>query len=151
MGRWNSLPTTGKPSPYIFPRIFGCAHGHKISENKKGGRRTTERLAWEEEKERGQERLSSFFAFVTHRIGFFSFFGGGDSKPKGPSGSSLSTSLLAYGYITAYAKPDIITSRLDMHIISNILPHLDTKTVSLQQTLVKVRRGGIGDEAGEEK
>eukprot|EP01127_Copromyxa_protea_P018695 TRINITY_DN5940_c0_g1_i1.p1 TRINITY_DN5940_c0_g1~~TRINITY_DN5940_c0_g1_i1.p1 ORF type:complete len:1700 (-),score=516.03 TRINITY_DN5940_c0_g1_i1:86-4894(-) len=73
--------------------------------------------------------------------GFFGslFGGGGDSKPKaGPAGNSLSTTLLAYGYITAYAKPDIITSRLDMHVITNVLPHLDTKTVALQQTLVKV-------------
>eukprot|EP01126_Amoeba_proteus_P067356 TRINITY_DN9930_c0_g1_i5.p1 TRINITY_DN9930_c0_g1~~TRINITY_DN9930_c0_g1_i5.p1 ORF type:complete len:1273 (-),score=291.41 TRINITY_DN9930_c0_g1_i5:204-4022(-) len=69
--------------------------------------------------------------------GFWSIFAS-EPKAKQPSGGSQLTTTLAYGYITAYSKPNLITSRLDMHIINNILPNLDTNNLALQQTIVKV-------------
>jgi len=71
-------------------------------------------------------------------------FGGlfGDNKdkssgPKGKTGNKVTTLLLAYGYITAYSKPTYITSRLEIHIITNMNPFFDTPDQKLQQVIIQ--------------
>jgi len=48
------------------------------------------------------------------------------SKPTGPSvsGGAKASALLTYGYVTMLTPTDLITSRVEVHIINNILPVL---------------------------
>lgn len=69
---------------------------------------------------------------------FGGLFGGGSKEAVAvPAGSHLVTITLAYGYITAYAKPSIITSRIDGHIMANIKPYLATKNATLREGIIK--------------
>ena len=68
--------------------------------------------------------------------GLFGIFGK-DSSSEPPSGPHLVTITMAYGYITAFAKPNIITSRIDANIMTNIKPYLSTKSASLREGVVK--------------
>ena len=56
--------------------------------------------------------------------GFFGFGGGSDSKDKGPEDNVAATIALCYGYVAAYANPELILSRLDVHILHNLIPLL---------------------------
>jgi len=74
--------------------------------------------------------------------GFFSFLGGdksgSSSQPKSKSpGGKIPSILLAYGYITAYAKINYITSRLEIQIVNNMNPHLETTDHKLQVTIIQ--------------
>jgi hypothetical protein len=53
--------------------------------------------------------------------GFFSF---GAKKETGPEDTVKATAVLAYGYVTAYANPELVISRIDVHILHNIIPLL---------------------------
>lgn len=53
------------------------------------------------------------------------------------AGPSSSTLALAYGYVTSYARPQIITSRLDGQIMANIKPLLNSRNATLRETLLK--------------
>jgi hypothetical protein len=44
------------------------------------------------------------------------------STPKGPGAGQLSTVMLCYGYVAAYANPELILSRLDVHVLHNLIP-----------------------------
>lgn len=69
---------------------------------------------------------------------FGGLFGGGSKEAAAvPAGAHLVTITLAYGYITAYAKPSIITSRIDGHIMANIKPYLATKNATLREGIIK--------------
>jgi len=57
--------------------------------------------------------------------GFFGGFGGG---AKGPGPGQLSTIMLCYGYVAAYANPELILSRLDVHILHNLIPTMKAAT-----------------------
>jgi maestro heat-like repeat-containing protein family member 1 len=70
--------------------------------------------------------------------GFFSKLFGGSDKPKGPTEGERKTAVLALGYITAYAPAKLITSRLEVSIMSTLNPMLENATsVSLRETLIK--------------
>eukprot|EP00013_Stygamoeba_regulata_P006034 CAMPEP_0177640424 /NCGR_PEP_ID=MMETSP0447-20121125/6535_1 /TAXON_ID=0 /ORGANISM="Stygamoeba regulata, Strain BSH-02190019" /LENGTH=1747 /DNA_ID=CAMNT_0019142493 /DNA_START=242 /DNA_END=5485 /DNA_ORIENTATION=- len=70
--------------------------------------------------------------------GFFSKLFGGSDKPKGPTEDERKTAVLALGYITAYAPAKLITSRIEVSIMSTLNPMLENATsVSLRETLVK--------------
>lgn len=69
---------------------------------------------------------------------FGGLFGGGSKEAAAvPNGPHLVTVILAYGYITAFAKPSIITSRIDGHIMANIKPYLATKNQALREGIIK--------------
>ena len=53
--------------------------------------------------------------------GFFGF-GGGSNAKEALDDKLASTIVLCYGYVTAYANPELILSRLDVHILHNIIP-----------------------------
>ena len=70
--------------------------------------------------------------------GFFGFGGGGSDKPQGPDDKLASTIALCYGYVAAYANPELIVSRLDVHILHNILPLMPkARTTLLKVHLIK--------------
>ena len=79
-------------------------------------------------KPKSQEKKGGFFG------GFFS----GDSGP--PPGEKVRTAMLAFGYITAYASPKLITSRLEVTILVSMRPQLQKKNISLplSDTLIQV-------------
>ncbi|KAL6063739.1 HEAT repeat domain containing protein [Balamuthia mandrillaris] len=71
--------------------------------------------------------------------GFLSFFsssssssGGGSSKKAAASGGRVDTCLLAFGFVTAYAPPSLITNRIDVHIINPMKPFME-KAVKLKR------------------
>jgi len=68
---------------------------------------------------------------------FGGLFSSKESPAAVPAGPHLVTITLAYGYITAYAKPSIITSRIDGNIMANIKPYLATKSQSLREGIIK--------------
>lgn len=69
--------------------------------------------------------------------GLFSF-GKSGSSGKTVGDYTISTVLLSYGYITAYANPELILSRLDVHIMHNLLPVFDNaKTMLVKVNLIK--------------
>jgi len=80
------------------------------------------------------ERLAPKVPEKPKSSGFFSF-GGGDAKPQGPDDKTAATIALCYGYVAAYANPELIVSRLDVHILHNILP-LMPKARSPQSSVV---------------
>ena len=53
--------------------------------------------------------------------GFFGF-GGGGAESKVVDDKVAATITLCYGYVAAYANPELIISRLDVHILHNIIP-----------------------------
>jgi len=56
--------------------------------------------------------------------GLLSMFGSSSSDTSKAFGTSLDTNLLAFGYIAAYASPSLITTRIDVHILNNMKPHM---------------------------
>lgn len=52
------------------------------------------------------------------------FFGFGAKKETGPEDAVKATAVLAYGYITAYASPELVVSRIDVHVLHNVIPLL---------------------------
>eukprot|EP01125_Pyxidicula_operculata_P007550 TRINITY_DN2562_c0_g2_i2.p1 TRINITY_DN2562_c0_g2~~TRINITY_DN2562_c0_g2_i2.p1 ORF type:complete len:1126 (-),score=250.20 TRINITY_DN2562_c0_g2_i2:7-3384(-) len=76
--------------------------------------------------------------------GLFGSIFGGSSKPssssKGPVGvvgDKTNTIILAYGYVTTYAKPHYITSRLEIHVINNMNPFFESRDTKFQQTIIQ--------------
>lgn len=69
--------------------------------------------------------------------GFFGF--GGSSSAKDVLDDKLaSTIALCYGYVTAYANPELIISRLDVHILHNLIPLIPkAKSTLLKIHLIK--------------
>jgi hypothetical protein len=63
-----------------------------------------------------------------HRKAVGGFLGFG-AKDLGPEDEVKATAVLAYGYITAYANPQTILSRLDVHILHNMIPLLGLPTL----------------------
>eukprot|EP01087_Luapelamoeba_hula_P005831 TRINITY_DN1587_c0_g1_i1.p1 TRINITY_DN1587_c0_g1~~TRINITY_DN1587_c0_g1_i1.p1 ORF type:complete len:1410 (-),score=232.80 TRINITY_DN1587_c0_g1_i1:1013-5242(-) len=69
--------------------------------------------------------------------GLFGLFSAGPST-KQPEGSGLDTALLAFGYVTAYASPSLITTRIDVHIVNNLKPQLtNVKSTQRKEILIK--------------
>lgn len=69
--------------------------------------------------------------------GFFSF-GSSNKEKEGAHDHLLSTIMLCYGYVAAYANPELIVSRLDVHILHNLLPLIPkAKTNLLKIHLIK--------------
>jgi hypothetical protein len=50
------------------------------------------------------------------------------SKPTGPSPASKACALLSYGYVAMLTPVELVTSRVEVHIINNIIPILQTAT-----------------------
>jgi maestro heat-like repeat-containing protein family member 1 len=71
--------------------------------------------------------------------GFFSnLFGGSKSESgAGKETSASGTIVLAYGYVAAFAKPNVITSRVESQILKNLQPFFQTKSVGLRETVIK--------------
>eukprot|EP00005_Dracoamoeba_jomungandri_P008470 CAMPEP_0174265646 /NCGR_PEP_ID=MMETSP0439-20130205/27313_1 /TAXON_ID=0 /ORGANISM="Stereomyxa ramosa, Strain Chinc5" /LENGTH=1648 /DNA_ID=CAMNT_0015352207 /DNA_START=52 /DNA_END=4994 /DNA_ORIENTATION=- len=66
--------------------------------------------------------------------GFFSF---GSSKSL-DKGQPMVTAMIAYGYIASYASPSLLTTRLDVHIINNMKPHMKTTSnKKVQANIIK--------------
>ena len=69
--------------------------------------------------------------------GFFGF-GGGSNAKEALDDKLASTIVLCYGYVTAYANPELILSRLDVHILHNIIPLIPkAKTNLMKVHLIK--------------
>ena len=75
---------------------------------------------------------------VVEKTGFFDSFFGPSSV--GPSNDTLRTAMLAFGYITAYAPPKLISSRIEVTILASMRPHLQKKGPSLSscETMIQV-------------
>jgi len=56
--------------------------------------------------------------------GFFGFGGGSTIKDAVPDDKLASTLVLCYGNVAAYANPELIVSRLEVHILHNVVPML---------------------------
>eukprot|EP00455_Lapot_gusevi_P007712 TRINITY_DN13297_c0_g1_i8.p1 TRINITY_DN13297_c0_g1~~TRINITY_DN13297_c0_g1_i8.p1 ORF type:complete len:1353 (+),score=511.28 TRINITY_DN13297_c0_g1_i8:1-4059(+) len=66
------------------------------------------------------------------------FLGLGGPKEAPDADFIRSTVVLCLGYVTAYAPPDLITSRVDMHVFNNILPLIPKANVHyLKESIIK--------------
>lgn len=65
--------------------------------------------------------------------GFFEF-GGGEKDKKAEEAKS--TIALAYGYTVAYSDPQLMTSRLEAHVLHNLLPLMSSATSMLLKEYV---------------
>jgi hypothetical protein len=68
------------------------------------------------------------------------WFGGGssDAAKQAAGDFKRSTVVLCYGYVAAYADPGLILSRLDVHILHNLMPVMtNAKTVFLKVNVIK--------------
>ena len=67
--------------------------------------------------------------------GFFGFGGGGK---KTVADDMVATCLLSYGYVTAYADVALMLSRLDVHVIPNLMPVLNNpKSLIIRVNVIK--------------
>ena len=75
---------------------------------------------------------------MVEKSGFFDSFFGPSSQ--GPSDPVVRTAMLAFGYVSAYAPPKLITSRLEVTVLAAMRPHLERKGLSLPicETMIKV-------------
>jgi hypothetical protein len=48
----------------------------------------------------------------------------------------VNTLILCYGYVCVYAPPALIVSRVEIHIVNNLKPHLQTRQIARRETLV---------------
>ena len=88
--------------------------------------------------EKVQEQLKPKQPEKKKSSGFFSNLFSSDA-PKGPPEEIVRTCMLCFGYITAYAPPKLITSRLEVTILVSMRPYLESKktTLSMQQALIQ--------------
>ena len=75
---------------------------------------------------------------VVEKTGFFDSLFGPSSQ--GPSDPIVRTAMLAFGYVSAYAPPKLITSRLEVTVLAAMRPHLEKKGITLPscETMIKV-------------
>lgn len=62
------------------------------------------------------------------------FFGFGSSGPTEADEKIKATCMLCYGYVSAYANPELILSRLDVHVMHNLVPLMTQAVSSLHKT-----------------
>jgi hypothetical protein len=72
---------------------------------------------------------------IVKTSGFFGF-GAGETKTPAPD-SKVATAALSYGYVVAYADSSLILSRLDVHVMHNMIPMLKRTAHVARLNLVK--------------
>jgi hypothetical protein len=66
------------------------------------------------------------------------FFGGGSKENPAAKEPAKCTCIISYGYVAAYANPELLLSRLDVHVLHNLSPVMkEASTLPLRINVIK--------------